>query len=68
MEMKDLLDWLLKNGIQTKWQKDQLKSAIDTRDALSHLESVKVRWIGTTELKRVSVLINNLYHQERNRV
>ena len=66
--MKDLLDWLLKNGIQTKWQKDQLKSAIDTRDALSHLESVKVWWIGTTELKRVSVLINNLYHQEKNRV
>ena len=66
--MGDLLDWLLKNGIQTKWQIDRLKSAIDTRNALSHLESVPIMWIGTTELKRVSVLINNLYHQERNRV
>jgi len=65
--MEDLLDWLLKNDIQTKWQKDQLKSAIDTRNVLSHLESVKIRYIGTTELKRASVLINNLYHQERNR-
>ena len=63
--MRDLLDCLLKNGIQTKWQIDQLKSAIDTRNALSHLESVPIKWIGTTELKRASVLINNLYHQER---
>ncbi|MEA3416147.1 MAG: hypothetical protein U9R02_08350 [Thermodesulfobacteriota bacterium] len=66
--MGELLDWLLKNGIQTKWQRDRLKFAIDMRNALSHLESVKVRWIGTTELKRASVLINNLYHQERNGV
>ena len=63
--MGALLDWLLKNDIQTKWQKDQLKSAIDTRNALSHLESVPIRWIGPIELKRASVLINNLYHQER---
>ena len=63
--MARLLNWLLKNGIQTKWQIDQLKSAIDTRNALSHLESVPIKWIGTTELKRASVLINNLYHQER---
>ena len=61
--MEDLWDWLLKNGIQTKWQIDQLKFAIDTRDALSHLESVPMRWIDTTRLKRASVLINNLYHQ-----
>lgn len=63
--MRDLLDWLLKNGIQTKWQIDQLKFAIDARNDLSHLESVKIRYIGTTELKHVSVLINDLYHQER---
>lgn len=63
--MGDLLDWLLKNGIQTKWQIDQLKLAIATRNALSHLESVKIMWISTIELKRASVLINNLYHQER---
>lgn len=63
-----LLNWLLRKDVQTKWQRDRLKSAIDARNALSHLESVKMRWIGTTELKRVSVLINNLYHQERNRV
>ena len=63
--MTDLLDWLLKNGIQTKWQIDQLKFAIDARNDLSHLESVKIRYIGTTELKHVSELINKLYHQER---
>ncbi|MBW2741763.1 MAG: hypothetical protein JRE64_23615 [Deltaproteobacteria bacterium] len=66
--MEDLLDWLLKNDIQTKWQKDRLKFAIDMRNNLSHLESVKIMWPTTIELKRVSVLINNLYHQERNRV
>ena len=60
--MGDLLDWLLKNGIQTKWQIDRLKFAIYMRNALSHLEFVTIMWPSTIELKRASVLINNLYY------
>ena len=64
--MKLLLEWLLKKGIQTKWQSDRLKLAIDMRNALSHLESVKILWPNSSGLKTVAEQINTLYHQNMN--
>lgn len=65
-KMELLLDCLLKNGIQTKWQRDRLEFAIYMRNALSHLEFVTINWSSPSELKLASVEINNLYHLERN--
>ena len=67
-KMELLLDCLLKKGIQTKWQRDRLKSAIDKRNTLSHLEFVSINYLSPNELKLASVEINNLYHLERNGV
>ena len=63
-----LLDWLLRKGIQTKWQRDRLKLAIDMRNALSHLESVTILWPNPSGLKIVAEQINTLYHQNMNDV
>lgn len=66
--MRLLLDWLLKAGIQTKWQNDRLKFAIDMRNALSHLENVKIQMPNSSGLKNVAEQINTLYHQNMNDV
>ena len=66
--MKLLLDWLLRKGIQTKWQRDRLKLAIDMRNALSHLEFVTILWPNPSGLKIVAEQINTLYHQNMNDV
>ena len=64
--MPHLLDWLLKKGIQTKWQSDRLKIAIDMRNTLSHLESVTILWPNSSGLKTVAEQVNTLYHQNMN--
>ena len=66
--MKKLLDWLLRKDIQTNWQRDRLKLAIDMRNALSHLESVTILWPNSSGLKIVAEQINTLYHQNMNDV
>jgi len=66
--MELLLEWLLKKGIQTKWQRNRLKSAIDMRNALSHLEYVTILWPNPSGLKIVAEQINTLYHQNMNDV
>lgn len=66
--MTRLLDWLLRKGIQTKWQRDMLKLAIDNRNALSHLEFVTIQWPNPSGLKIVAEQINTLYHQNMNDV
>ena len=63
-----LLDWLVKKGIQTEWQRDRLKLAIDMRNTLSHLESVSILWPNPSGLKIVAEQINTLYHQNMNDV
>lgn len=63
-KMELLLNWLLEKGIQTKWQRDRLKFAIDMRNTLSHLESVTILWPNSIELKIVAEQINTLYHHQ----
>jgi hypothetical protein len=64
-KMELLLNWLLEKGIQTRWQRNRLKLAIDMRNALSHLEFVTILWPNSRRLKIVAEQINTLYHQNK---
>lgn len=61
-----LLNWLMRNGIQTKWQRDRLKLAIDMRNTLSHLEFVTILWPNHSGLRLTAEQINTLYHKNMN--
>lgn len=62
--MGKLLDWLVKDDIIKKWEKNLFDAGIYLRNSLSHLESAKIFSPSARTLEVVAQDINKLYHKQ----
>jgi len=59
-----LLDWLARHEIIKRWEMRLLKTGIDLRNSLSHLEFTPISTPNVNILKRVADQINSLFHEK----
>jgi hypothetical protein len=57
-----LLDWLEREKIVTKWEREGLRIGLNLRNALSHVEHSPTDIPSSDKLRFVATFVNKLFH------
>lgn len=60
---RKLVDWLVKEGLITMWEKKRYNVAIDRRNTLSHLEFASIYAPNSSILESITERINKLFYK-----